>query len=142
MDITARKNLQIVQEFISCFGVGDIERALSLLSDDVYWESPVSAHPPRELVWARPRHGRQGVLDFIHDMWRTVQPYVMDTRSVSADGDRVIVEGRNQCIVRATGKMYDHEWVLIFTLKDGKITSHRQYYDTAAILEAFRSSPD
>lgn len=137
METRERKNLQTVQTFISAIGSGDIRTAMEALSDDVYWESPVSVSPPPELVWAKPRHGKQQVLEFIQDMWRVVQPYVMDTLSIVAQGDRVIIEGRHQCQVRATGKFYDHQWVQVFILKDGLITSHQQYYDTAPIVAAF-----
>ncbi|MFO8102514.1 MAG: nuclear transport factor 2 family protein [Dehalococcoidia bacterium] len=133
-----RRNLQVVQTFISAIGSGDTPTAVDKLADDVYWESPVSLSPPPELVWAKPRHGRQQVLQFIQDMWSVVQPYVMDTLGVVAQGDRVIIEGRHQCQVRSTGKFYDHQWVQVFVLKDGLITSQQQYYDTAPIVEAFR----
>ncbi|MBT4512230.1 MAG: SnoaL-like domain-containing protein [Chloroflexi bacterium] len=138
MDATERRNLQVVQEFISLIGVGKLPAALETLDEDVYWESPVSQNPPPEISWAKARHGRQGVVDFIQDMWGVVQPYVMDTHALVAQGDRVMVEGKNQCVVRATGKKYDHDWVLVFRVKNGKIVSHKQYYDTAAILHAFR----
>ena len=138
MDATERRNLQVVQEFISLIGVGKLPAALETLDEDVYWESPVSQNPPPELSWAKGRYGRQGVADFIQDMWSVVQPYVMDTHAVVAQGDRVMVEGKNQCMVRATGKMYDHEWVMVFRVKNGKIVSQKQYYDIAGILHAFR----
>lgn len=137
MEAIERKNLQVVQEFISSVGAGNMPAALETLDSDVYWESPVSLNPPPELAWAKPRYGHQGVMDFIRDMWSVVQPYVMDTHAVVAQGDRVIVEGRNECVVRATGKKYGHDWVLVFRVKNGKIVSHKQYYDTAAILDAF-----
>jgi len=137
MEAKERRNLQVIQTFISAIGSGQTQRALDLLAEDVYWESPVSLNPPAELTWARPRHGPEQVLEYIRDMWSVVQPYVMDTMSVLAQGDQVVIEGRHQCQVRATGKFYDHQWVQVFTLRDGLIVSHRQYYDTAALVEAF-----
>ena len=140
MEARERRNLQVVQTFISAIGSGDTQTAMDSLADDVYWESPVSLSPPRELTWAKPRHGKQQVLEFIRDMWSAVQPYVMDTIGVIAQGDWVIIEGKHQCQVRATGKFYDHQWVQVFTVKDGLITSQMQYYDTAQILAAFHNS--
>lgn len=137
MEAKDRRNLQVVQTFVSAIGVGDIQAAMDTLSEDVYWESPVSLDPPPELTWARPRRGKEEVFRFIRDMWSVVQPYVMDTTGITAQGDRVIIEGKHQCQVRATGKFYNHQWVQVFTLKDGLITSHMQYYDTSAILHAF-----
>jgi ketosteroid isomerase-like protein len=139
MEAKDRRNLQVVQTFISSIGSGDTQAAMATLADDVYWESPVSISPPPELTWARPRHGKEQVLEFIHDMWSVVQPYVMDTQGIIAQGDRVIIEGRHQCQVRATGKFYDHQWVQVFILRDGLIISHQQYYDTAPIVKAFQN---
>ena len=140
MESRERRNLQIVQTFVSAIGTGDIQTALSLLSDDVYWESPVSLNPPPELTWAQPRHGKQGVMQFIQDMWSAVQPYVMDTLTVVAQGEKVIIEGRHQCQVRSTGKFFDHQWVQVFTIRDGLIVSQMHYYDAAQILPAFHNS--
>ena len=139
MDAKERRNLQVVQNFISSIGSGRHQDAMDLLTDDVYWESPVSPNPPKELTWAKPRHGKQEVLQYMQDMWSVVQPYVMDTLGITAQGDRVIIEGRHQCQVRATGKVYDHQWVQIFTVRDGLIVSLMQYYDTAPIVEAFHN---
>jgi len=138
MEATERKNLQVVQEFISSIGIGNMAAAMETLDENVYWESPVSEIPPPELTWAKPRYGHKGVMEFIQDMWSVVQPYVMDTHAVVAQGDRVIVEGKNQCVVRATGKRYDHDWVMVFRVKNGKIVSQKQYYDSSALLHAFR----
>jgi len=140
MEAKERRNLQVVQTFISAIGSGDIQTAMDMLADDVYWESPVSLNPPPELSWAKPRRGKQQILEFIQDMWSAVQPYVMDTLAVLAQGDKVIIEGRHQCQVRSTGKFYDHQWVQVFTLKDGLIASQLHYYDTAQIVPAFHNS--
>jgi hypothetical protein len=63
----------------------------------------------------------------------------METLEFTAQGDRVVVEGRNRGSVRSTGCTYEHDWVMVFTVRGGKIVRHRHYYDTADILVAFRS---
>jgi len=50
----------------------------------------------------------------------------------------VVIEGRNRGIARITGRTYEHDWVMIFTLCNGKIVRFRHYYDTADVLVAFR----
>lgn len=37
--------------------------------------------------------------------------------------------------------MYNMDWVHVNTLRDGKIFEMREYTDTAAMVEAFRSPP-
>jgi hypothetical protein len=40
--------------------------------------------------------------------------------------------------VKSTGRTYEHDWVMVFTLRKGKIVRFRHYYDTADIVVAFR----
>lgn len=56
----------------------------------------------------------------------------------TAQGNRVVVEGRNRGTARTTGRTYEHDWVLIFTLDDGKVVRFRHYYDTADVSAAFK----
>jgi ketosteroid isomerase-like protein len=48
----------------------------------------------------------------------------------------VVVEGRNKGTVLATGETYDHEWVMVFTIRDGKVVRFRDFYDPADIEAA------
>ncbi len=62
----------------------------------------------------------------------------MEALEVIAQGDRVIVEGRNRGTVRSTGRDYEHDWVMVFAVLGGKIVRNWHYYDTADVLVAFR----
>ncbi len=57
----------------------------------------------------------------------------------TAQGNRVVVEGRNRGTARTTGRTYEHDWVMIFTMHDSKVIRFRHYYDTADVLEAFNN---
>ena len=57
--------------------------------------------------------------------------------SSTADG-MVFIEGSNAGTVRATGKRYDHDWVMVFTVTDGRIAAMRHYYDPSEVMVAFR----
>ena len=39
---------------------------------------------------------------------------------------------------KSPGRSYEHDWVMVFTLRDGKIIKHRHYYDTADVAVACR----
>jgi len=54
----------------------------------------------------------------------------------TALGDRVVVEGSNAGTARATGRRYEHDWVMVFTVRDGQIRRFRHYYDPADIAIA------
>jgi hypothetical protein len=53
-----------------------------------------------------------------------------------AEGDRVVVLGRERMRVVSTGKVYTVEWTHLFALRDGKIARFQEYTDTAAIIAA------
>jgi ketosteroid isomerase-like protein len=53
-----------------------------------------------------------------------------------AEGDKVVVLGEFDVNVTATGKSYSSDWVHVMTVKDGKVTAFREYFDTAAANHA------
>ncbi len=61
----------------------------------------------------------------------------MEALEITAVGGRVVVEERNRGAVRATGRKYGREWVMVFAVRGGKIVRNWHSYDTADILVAF-----
>jgi ketosteroid isomerase-like protein len=133
-----QENVQVVQKLFAAFGQANIPAALDILAEDVDWQSPVRRSPPSEVSWAKPRHGRTEVAKFFTELSEKMQIERMEALEFTAQGDRVVVEGRNRGTVKATGRSYEHDWVMVFTVRGGKIVRHRHYYDTADILVAFR----
>ena len=122
-----QENVQIVQQMFAGFDQRNLQAVLDTLAEDVYWQSP-----------ARPRHGREQVATFFKELFEGVQPERLETLQFTAQDDRVIVEGKNRGTVRSTGKNYEHDWVMVLTVRDGKILKLKHYYDTADILAAFQ----
>lgn len=135
-----QENVQVVQKLFAAFGQANIPSALDIRAEDVDWQSPVRRSPPSEISWAKPRHGRAEVAKFFRELSEKMQIELMETLEFTAQGDRVVVEGRNRGSVRSTGRTYEHDWVMVFTVRGGKIVTHRHYYDTADILVAFHSA--
>jgi len=134
-----QENLQVVQQMFAAFGQRDLPGVLDTLANDVDWQSPVTRTRPQEVSWAEPRHSHEEVATFFKDLFEKVQPERMETSEFTAQGDRVIVEGTNRGTVRSTGRTYEHDWVMVFTLRNGKIVRLRHYYDTSDVIVAFRS---
>ena len=61
-------NIQLIKEHFAAFGQGDIQKALSLVADNVDWQSPVTRTQPEEITWAAPRHSREEVMQFFQDL--------------------------------------------------------------------------
>ena len=58
-----------------------------------------------------------------------------ETQSVVAQGDTVVVVGREQGRFRPTGRSYDLHWMHQYTFKNGKIVRIRELFDSAALLK-------
>ena len=98
-----QENVQVVQQMFAAFGQGNLPAVLDTLAEDVYWQSPVTRTVSREISWARPRHSREEVATFFKELFEGVQPERMETLEFIAQGDRVIVEGKNRGTVKSTG---------------------------------------
>lgn len=129
------ENVRLIQQLFEAFSRGSIGDILVAVTDDVDWEGPVSQHAG-SLPWAGARRGPGEVADYFRQLAASSQWHPMEDVVFTAAGDRVVVEGRNRNIARATGKPYEHAWVMVFTFRAGKITRFRHYYDPADITHA------
>jgi ketosteroid isomerase-like protein len=131
------ENVRLIKEHFAAFGRGDVKSALGIVAENVDWQSPVTRSQPEEITWAAPRHSREEVLQFFQELADKVQPEKFEIIGFIAQDDKVVVEGRNKGLIKSTGRSYEHDWVMVFTVRDGKIVRHRHYYDTADVAAAF-----
>ena len=137
--MSEKENVDVVKRMFEAFGRGDIPAVLGILAEDVEFQSPVTRVEHVEVSWARPRRGREQVAQYFKELAEKVQPKPFEVLATIAQGDMVVVEGRNLGIIKSTGRTYEHDWVMTFNLREGKIISCRHYYDTADVSAAFRS---
>ena len=133
--MSTQESLQIVQQFYAAIGSGDIEALLNLLADDVEWETPF----PRDIVphggkW----HGKDGVLEFLFFLNQNVEFQQFELQHFIAQDDRVAIVGHFKVLVKATGRYYEPDTVVICTVEDGKIKQFREFTDTREAVSAFR----
>jgi uncharacterized protein len=131
-----QENVRLVREIYAAFGRGDIPTALAALAEDVEWWEP---GPTDILPWAGLRSGRDGVARFFRVLDDTEEIEQFEPQEFIAQGDRVVVLGHERCRIKSTGRNYDNQWAMVFTLREGKVAGFRAYHDTAAIAAAFRS---
>ena len=133
--MSAEDNVEMIERLFQAFGRGDAGTILAALTDDVDWQGPVSGQADT-LPWAGRRRGRDQVADYFRQFGATSEWHPMEDVVYTASGDRVVVEGRNRNTARATGQPYEHQWVMVFTITDGRIARFRHYYDPADITVA------
>jgi hypothetical protein len=66
---------------------------------------------------AQPRGSRY----FFQHLASKVELDRLEPHTITAQDDRVVVEGSNRRTVRATGVSFEHEWVMVFTVREGKL---------------------
>ena len=130
-------NSKVVRELFAAFGRGDIKSALNLFDDSIEFQSPVTRHARPEITWSKVRHGKAEVAVYFGELGSKMQPEAMNVTRIIADGEYIAVEGMNRGTVRSTGTKYEHDWVMIFSFRNGKINRCVHYYDTADLVVAF-----
>ena len=132
-----QENVKTVQEAYAAFGRGDIPAVLGLLSEDVSWTIP---GPGDVVPFAGQYDGREGVGRFFAALGGAESVERFEPGEFIAQGDKVVVLGRYAGRIRANGQADEIEFVHVFTVRDGKIKSFRQYNDTAATVAAYRAA--
>ena len=120
--------MAVVQQVYEAFGRQDVPAILGMVAEDVDWEFLGSPG----LAYAGNRRNHQGVADFFAAVGRLDDIKVFEPREwIEADG-HVTVLGWEKSTARDTGKDFETEWVHLFTVRDGKITRWRGFFNTAA----------
>lgn len=132
-----QENLEIVKHMFEMVERGNIPGALEMLAQEVYWQSPVTRTGSKELSWYKPRHNRREVAEYFKELGEKVKPDKFEFLNFTVQGDHVVIEGKNRGTVIATGNVYEHDWMMIFELRNKKIIRHLHYYDTADLLKYF-----
>ena len=118
----------IVQKAYEAFGRGDVPAILELVASEVDWELVGSP----ELEYAGRRRNHQEVADFFAGVQRLDEIHSFEPREFIEAGEHVTVLGWESTTARETGKKFESEWVHVFTVKNGKVTRWRGFFNTAA----------
>jgi uncharacterized protein len=132
--MSEQANVQIVQNAYAAFKRGDIQTILDSLSKDVEWIAP-GVEPV-----AGTYHGREEVALFFQRVNEISEFSSFEPSEYVAQGDRVVVLGHYTATVRNTGRVYDCDWAMAFTVQQGKISKFQEYTDTAALVAALQTA--
>lgn len=134
--MSEQTNLQVVSDLYAAFGRGDMPGLLAVIDGEVDW---LFNGRPSDVPFAGHFRGHAGMLQFFGTIGPLVEVHEFGPTEVHAFGDHVLSLGHERVGVRATGKVFETDWIHFFTIKHGKIVRLREYYDTARMAEAFRA---
>ena len=128
-DITIRALAEI---FYRASAERDVERAISLIADDVDWmvQGPVDVFP-----FLGQRHGKEAVREGYRDIARKLEITGYEVEALLVDRDRAAALIRISSIVRATGRAMTVRTSQFSRFRDGKIVEMRAVIDTYDMVE-------
>jgi ketosteroid isomerase-like protein len=135
--MTEQDNVQAVQDIYAAFQQGDIETVLKALTDDVRWWV---AGSPNSLPYAGTYTGREQVTQFFKVLGETVEFETFEPQEYLAQGEKVVASGRDRRRTKSNNNVFENQWAMIFTLRQGKVTAFRAYDDTEAAASAIRDT--
>jgi uncharacterized protein len=128
------ENIRVVQTAYQNFGSGNMDALVNSFSPDVEWRMARMENVP----FARTRRGREEVRDFFTNLGQAQEVLSFEPREYIAQGDRVVVLGHYSWRVRSTGRPFESDWAMVFTVRNGQIVAFQEFTDTAAVAAAYR----
>ncbi|HUQ91407.1 MAG TPA: nuclear transport factor 2 family protein [Bryobacteraceae bacterium] len=130
------ENSRLVKDAYAAFQRGDIPAVLKEMSDDIAWFLP----GPADIVpLSGQRHGLAAVKGFFTELAETQEAEEFEPSEIIAQGDTVVALGHYRWRIKATGQRFESDFAHVFTIKNGKVVKFREYFDTYAGVQAYRS---
>ena len=127
------KTVDIVKSIYGAFAKGDVPGVLGTFDPQIHWTEAES------LLYAdgNPYAGPQAVAEGVFQrMVSDVENFAVHPEHFIDAGDTIVVEGRYQGKMKATGAPVDAQFAHVWQLRDGKVVRFQQYTDTKQWAEA------
>ena len=123
---------EVIQQAYAAFGRRDIAAILEMLTDDVDWRFHASASVP----YGGRYTGKQQVQGWFSMLAESDDIQKFEPREFLAGPNHVTVIGWEQVRPLPNGKVFESDWVHVFTLKGDKVSRWIGTADTAARVAA------
>jgi uncharacterized protein len=128
--MTTEENKQLVSQFLARFSTNDIDGILDVLADDATWW--ISGKP--ELQPAAGVHIKERIAGVFRRMSSQLKNGLrMTVKGMIAEGDKVSVEIEGYGEL-SNGRVYNNEYHMVITIREGKICAVREYLDTQHVF--------
>jgi uncharacterized protein len=120
------ENKQIIQSFYEAGNLGDMDRCLALLADDVKWTNIGSTRYSGAYV------GKEQLISgLLVPVFGSLKAGIVSTiDTMVAEGEFVVVQSRGEAETK-DGRSYNNTYCHVFRLQDGAIAEVTEYFDTA-----------
>lgn len=128
-------NINLVKQMYADFGEGNIPAVLESMADDVVWKQPTDGPAP----FAGTIRGREQLATWFGQIDTVSDVEAFDIHDFFTKGNKVVALGSYIYQSKATGKTWESDWAMVWTIKDGKIAQGQIIEDTLAQANAMRS---
>jgi ketosteroid isomerase-like protein len=102
----------------------------ALVAEDIEWIIPGEDWPLAGI-----HRGHAGLADLLETSSKSIETST-EPREFVAQGDRVLVVGFARGKIKATNRTFEDDWIFAITVRNGRLTSIREYVDTQALARA------
>jgi uncharacterized protein len=134
--MTERGSGELVDGFYAAMTAGDIGAVLALLAPDfeIVYSGPSII--PTAGTWK----GHDGFRNWAEAALQGhLPPESITVEEQIVHGDKVVLRGHVSVRVKSTGKTCETDFLHLWTARDGKLASWRDFYDTFALAQAYMS---
>src|SRR6266498_2824152 len=130
--MSEQSNVEVVRAMYDAFRRGDVPGVLSHVDNSMVFT--ILGSPSIPMVGVR--RGLAGVREFFDELAKTLEFSTFDVHDFIAQGDRVVAlvhyAGKN----KNTGRSFDAQSAMIWTIRDGKAVQFVEYTDTDQFARA------
>ena len=123
----------VVQQMFEAYGAGDLPKMLDLVSEDCEWDHSGPPGCPLNRVF----HGKEGFAEFFKVLAETEEALSFDVGDFFESGNQVVVLGRYHWRVFATGKEWESDYAMVYTVEEGLVTGWKTIHDMTAEVQAY-----
>lgn len=120
--------MNLARRGYEAFARGDVRTILSLFAEDLDWEFI----GPGSLPYTGKRRTHEQLANFFSELAGSEDIQAFEPREFIDAGEHVTVLGWERARARDSDKLYESEWVHVFSGKNGKLTRWRGFMNTAA----------
>lgn len=129
-------NLKVVRDVYLAYRDRNFDALRNCLAEDVKW---FAIGPPDVIPTAGTRYGRDQVEQYFVTLDDIEGIESFEAKEFILEGDKVVAMGDLERRVDSKGRVLQSPWVHVYTVRNGKITDFRSFYDTAAAVTALAS---
>ena len=130
------ENTQVIKDAYAAFQRGDVAAIVNACDENVEWHGVIGTEGV--LPQSGLRHGRAAVAEFFKQVAESTDFNSFEPKEFVAQGDTVVALGSYSARMKPSGNSFSSTWVMVFTVRNGKIAKFQEYSDSAQLVRAYK----